>query len=953
MTFISHRAFKITAFYIFSILLFLSFSFGVSVAKTLEEASWPQSESDLPADPQAVFGELPNGFRYVLIQNREPRDRVSMHLNVQAGSMHESEEQQGLAHYLEHMLFKGTTHFPPGTMVNYFQSIGMRFGPDANAHTGLYKTVYDILLPDGSEKQLQKALTVMSDWAQGALLLPLEIEKERGVILAEKQTRDSASYRIFEKTFSFELNNTRLSQRLPIGIESVLKKAGQKELKDYYDAWYRPEKLILVVVGDFEPEVLPLLIEETFGSMSPRAPPLSEPEQGIIRHEGNKAFYAYEKETGNTKVVLKVVQTISSQPDTLDRRKKAIWNRLGMQIFENRLTKLLSDPETPFTSVSVESGRYFKTLQQTSITAECAPEKWEATLSLLTEKLKQAIEYGFLPEELIRAQKDEIITLRTASKMASTRKSQTISTDVISALNNRKVWMAPGDKEKLFVPIVEKMTLREVSTSFKNAWKSSHRLIIVTGNVQMPVETSTSKILQVYEDALKKSASKPESMKEIVFPYYAIPESGMIFSRKEIKELGITQIQFQNGVKLNLKPTDFKKDSVEAILYFGSGRKSEPIDKPGISVLTQLVVNESGVGPFTQDALQRALAGRMASVSLDISEEQSAFVGRSTKEDIELLLQLFYAYFKDPIMQETAYSLSQTRYAQRYAELLQSPDGMFDIQGKQFFANGDSRFGLPDVKSFQKLTLSDIANWYLPQVQNGDIEISLVGDFDLEKTISLVNRYFGGLSERIQAESLIKRQDVKFAQRVIKNISVNSKIPKALVAMAYPTVDSWDIFKVRRLSLLAEVISDQLRVEIREKLGITYSSYAVHRPSRAYIDFGYLIMIASVAPHQTQKTISAIKEVVKKTVAKGVSDDQFQRAIVPRMAALKDAQRTNKYWLNVLNLSSVYPEQIEWAKHLLSDYVSITPKELTLLAKMYLGSPSKSAILTISTKPEE
>ncbi len=277
---------------------------------------WPHENNDLLPDPALVFGKLPNGFRYVLMENQKPKDRVSMHLNVQAGSMHETDEQQGLAHFLEHMLFNGSTNFKPGELVKYFQSIGMEFGPDANAHTGFNNTVYDLLLPEGNRESLEKGLVVMKDYAEGALLLQSETDRERRIVLAEKRTRDSASYRTFVSTLNFELPEARVSKRLPIGKEEVLKNANSKQLKEFYNKWYRPEKLILVMVGDFDSKLAASLIDEKFSSLSPRAPPGLEPDFGEINHEGVKPFYHFEKEAGNTTVGIEVVKKIFRQPDS-------------------------------------------------------------------------------------------------------------------------------------------------------------------------------------------------------------------------------------------------------------------------------------------------------------------------------------------------------------------------------------------------------------------------------------------------------------------------------------------------------------------------------------------------------------------------------------------------------------------------------------------------------------
>jgi len=203
--------------------------------------TWPHEKSDLAPDPALIFGRLDNGFRYVLLKNQEPKGRVGIYLDIQAGSLYETEEQRGIAHFLEHMVFNGSTHFPAGSLVDYFQSIGMSFGGDTNAHTGFDETVYHLLLPEASREEVDKGLLVISDYARGALLSEAEIERERGVILSEKRARDSVEYRTHEAGLAFTMRGTRIPERMPIGIPGTLEKADHGIMKAYYDAWYRPE----------------------------------------------------------------------------------------------------------------------------------------------------------------------------------------------------------------------------------------------------------------------------------------------------------------------------------------------------------------------------------------------------------------------------------------------------------------------------------------------------------------------------------------------------------------------------------------------------------------------------------------------------------------------------------------------------------------------------------------
>ncbi|MBW1812923.1 MAG: insulinase family protein [Deltaproteobacteria bacterium] len=411
------------------ILNILIFGFLISCKDVSDETvypsfSWPHEKNDLTPDPDVLYGRLKNGFRYVLMQNKVPKDRVSMHLNVQAGSIHESDDQKGIAHLLEHMLFKGTTHFAPGELIKYFQNIGMQFGPDANAYTGFYETVYDVLLPNGDSESLKKGLLILQDYAEGALLLPQEIDNERKVVLSEKRYRDSASYRTYVSALNFELPNTRIAKRFPIGSETVIRNADRKLLKDFYDTWYQPEKMILVIVGDFDQKQIIPIIEKKFSHLVSRAPPEKDPDMGQFDHKGVQAFYHFENEEGNTTVSIEVLRKIKSESDSKKMRIKRMKKSLADRMVKHRLNMMLRETDTPFTSASISSGVYLKEVKYAEISAQCSPNNWAETMMLIEQTLRKALVYGFMDEEFERVKKDYLSSLDNAVNKAATRNSK-------------------------------------------------------------------------------------------------------------------------------------------------------------------------------------------------------------------------------------------------------------------------------------------------------------------------------------------------------------------------------------------------------------------------------------------------------------------------------------------------------------------------------------------------
>ncbi|MCJ7615194.1 MAG: insulinase family protein [Desulfobacterales bacterium] len=920
---------------------------------------WPYENSDLLPDPALLFGKLPNGFRYVLMKNTNPQNRVSIHLNIQAGSMHETDKQQGLSHFIEHMLFCGSKHFKPGDLVKYFQSIGMRFGPDANANTGFYETVYDILLPEGDKKSLEKGLAVMKDFAEGALLLQSEIDRERKVILAEKRTRDSASYRTFVSVMKFLLPETRITKRFPIGEEEVIKKADQNLLKAYYDTWYRPDNMIIVMVGDFDQKQAAMLIEKKFSTLYAGAPIQQRPDVGVINHKGIKTFYHFEKETGKTTVTIEVINKKIIEPDSVFFQRKQLLKNIADQIVQNRLDKIVSKNTSPFTSASISSGINFYQIESSDISAETSPENWEESLSLLEKTLRKSLEYGFTKSELEIVKKDFLSMLDNAVKKMPTQNSIMLASSIIKDLNNERVTMSPEQKRNFLAPIINSINLKDVHDAFKDAWASDHRLIMVTGNAEIIPAQKTHEdkshediIYEVFDRSSRVKVSRPSEIEPAVFPYLAEPEKkGKIINRTEIPDLGIVQIDFDNGIRLNLKQTDFESDEVLVNLSFGFGKSAESANMAGLAELSEQVINESGLGSLKKEEIKIAMAGKNTNLFFGFDEDCFLFKGITVSKEVPLLFQLIYSHLLDQAYRQEAYSLCMERFKQQYRKLSSSIDGAMVLSGKRLLAGGDTRFGLPPYHLFKNLTLEQVSSWIHNPLKQDKLEISVVGDFDMDSLIETAAKYLGGLRPRSGLQKNKISTSPEFPAAQLFEINVATKIQKGVVLVAYPTEDIWDISRTRRLSVLADIFSNRLRESIREKLGTVYSSTAYNQPGRAYPGYGVFQAFVHVDPDDSDLIVSEIKGIASDLVEKGITEDELRRSLDPTITSIKDLLRKNEYWLNtVLSGSLRHPQKLDWSRTIMKGYSSITSDDISKTARKYLDN-EKAAIIII--KPEK
>jgi zinc protease len=911
---------------------------------------WPHENSDLAPDPAIRFGQLSNGFRYVLMENSRPEDRVSVHLYIRAGSLNETDAQQGVAHFLEHMLFNGSTHFPPGELVRYFQTIGMQFGNDANAHTGFDETVYDIILPAGDEENLKKGLLVTRDYAMGALLLEEEVKRESGVILSEMRSRDSASFRTFKASLGFELPDHLISRRLPIGKAEIIRNADRALLKQFYDDWYRADNMVLVLVGDFSVPLAERLIHEQFTDFTPRATAPAMPALGTIVHKGLKTFYHHEPEAGGTTVSLEVLRSLNQEPDSLALRRRELVDELADRMVQHRLDNRLKAPGSPFTSAAVGSGSYLNRIRYAEISADSAAENWQPTLTALEQVLRRANLYGFTDAELARVKKDRLKMLDNAVREASTRNSTTLARSIIRHLSDHRVIQSPQQQKSSLAPIINAVTLAEVHQAFKENWPDDHRLVLITGDADLKAASPKAPQIQI-RDAFLAAAStvvhRPEAEEIGSFPYLPIPEDvGMIASREEVEDLGITRIRFSNGIRLNLKRTDYKTNEVLASLIFGYGKSVEPSTLPGLSLLAEATVDESGLGAMDTNELEQALAGKSTYVDFRITETHFNLFAETVSGEVELLFQLIYANLMDPGFREDALALARERLRREYQSFSRSIDGMMRIEGLRFLAGGDSRFGMPSFEAIQTLRLDDIRSWIAPQLAHAPLELSVVGDVDENQVIELARRYLGALPRRDHHLESPGNDLPRLPSGSVKRINVESQIPKAMVVAAWQTDDFWDIGRTRRLSVLADVFSERLRQRIREKLGASYSPYAFNRASRAYAGYGVFQAYVSVAPDQTDTVLAEVNAIAEDLARNGVTADELSHSVEPILTSIKELRQTNGYWLNsVMTGSARHPQQFEWARSFQDDYAAITAEELARLAATYLTDERGAAII--------
>ncbi|HTB81122.1 MAG TPA: insulinase family protein [Opitutaceae bacterium] len=911
-----------------------------AVALAAAPLPFPQDGSDLKPDPAARFGTLPNGLRYAILPNHEPKNRASLRLLVLTGSLEENENQRGLAHFLEHMAFNGSAHYAPGTLVEYFQRLGMSFGGDTNAYTSFDHTAYQIELPDTKPATVTQGLQVFADFAGTLLLKPDQVKKERPIILAEKRTRDSVDYRDFVAEFEFLLGGTRLPERLPIGEQKIIEETQRDRFVDLYNTWYRPERMVVLVVGEIDPAAVEKQIIAAFSGVADRAPARPLPDLGKIQVlDGFRAGYHAEPEAPATKVSIEILTPYAFEPDTAAKRLHYLPRDLAFAILNRRLDILSKKENAPFTRGSATVHEDFQFYHNASIDLTCKPEQWSAALTLAEQELRRALKFGFTPAELKEVIANFTNDLEQAAQTASTRRSDQLASDFLDSFVDREVFTSPADDLALFQPALEKITADDCLGALREAWAAPGRYVFIDGNAKIPGD-AVAAITKEYQTSAAVAVEPPAAESNEKFAYTDFGPAGKITEQKHIDDLDLTLVTFANGVRVNLKKTDFEANQIRLSVRLGAGELIEPRDQPGLAFFTDLTFTAGGLGQHSVDDLQRLLAGRTVGLDFKVGGDALNFAGTTNREDLLLQLQLLAAYLTDPGYRPEALRLARKNIDEMYNELAHVPEGPLRTEVPNLLASGDPRFGLPARDVTLARTVDQEKAWLAPQLGAGPIEIGIAGDIDLSATLDALAHTFGALPARTPKPAYENERKVSFpAETFTKDYHVPTKIPKAVVSLYWPTTDARDIHLTRRLGLLAEVLDDRLRVKIREQIGGSYSPEVASEPSETFTHYGYMVAEAIVDPARSDEITKAILAVAADLQKNGVTADELERAKKPLLTALRDSARTNQYWLTaVLASCQEFPQRLDWCRTRYSDFDSITQADLNDLAKTYLAS---------------
>lgn len=919
------------------------------VDASLEQADydpWPFAASDLPVDPAYRFGALANGMRYIIRPNASPPGQGKVQLWVNFGSAAEEDSERGLAHFIEHMAFNGSTNLPEGEMVKLLEREGLAFGADTNASTGFDTTLYKLELPRNDMALLNTALMLMRETASEISFNEDAVAREKGVILSERRVRDTYALRGVADQLRFFYPEARFSDRMPIGKTRTIEATTGEQLRDLYRRYYRPDNAALIVVGDYDADAVEALVRQHFSSWNPTNPvPL--PEFGPVdpAQAGEDDIYLHAALPEKLTIARHAV--FEDRPDTIANRQQNILRQVGYGILNRRLQRLSRLEDPPFRAATLATGDFLEVSRITSLDVLPVEGKWQQGLAAAQEEYRRALAYGFTAAE-VREQVAQIeVTLNSQAEGADTISNAQHMAGAISVLREEKIPTTPQSALERFNSFKPEITPEAVFT----AWREElvvleNPLIRWTGPTDP--EGGSEAIRLAWETGMQREISPNEEAEAAEFSYTDFGSPGKVVSDTVDERLGVREVRFANGVMLNMKRTDLEADRVLVQLNVDGGDMLDTRDNP---LATALVgsLNLGGLGAHTYDELQTIFAGKKVSLDVSSADETFRISAQTTPRDLELQLQVIAAALTDPGFRPTAEAQYRQSVRNFFARLAATPASALSTAIGGILSDDDPRFALQPEEAYMALTFAKLREDMIARWTHGAAELALVGDIDEERAIALVAATLGALPPRETAFASYEaeRQRSFTADRSIRTIYHDGAANQAQLVMSWPTRDDSNQREAQTLELLEKVMRLELIDILREELGKTYSPSVSATQSRVNPGYGTFTLSAAIDTAEVASTRDAMLAALEKVRSGGFDDDTLLRARQPMLERFDNSLHTNRGWMSLVDRAQTESERIDRYLAGKAQLQSLKADEIRAMAVRYLDPASRLEVVVL------
>ena len=873
-----------------------------------------------------------------------------MRLAVNAGAIQEEDNQRGLAHFIEHMAFNGTENFKPGELVSFLESIGARFGPHVNASTSFDETIYMLDVPTDRAGYVDKAMLALHDFAAGLSFLPEEIEKERGVVLEEWRGRLGAGSRLTDKQLPVLLQGSRYADRLPIGLPEILRTAPRERLVSFYQKWYRPDQMAVVVVGDLPVAEAEALVKQRFGVIPAARGTSSSVDQTVPSHKDTLISMSTDPEAQRWSVSMAFKGKVEHD-ETVRGYRKSLVKSLVSEMLNLRLREIARRANAPFLGAQAGGDTLGRTLELFEIDATVPEGKITEGVGALMLEAKRMQQFGFSADELNRARSAMLAGYERAFKERSTSESPSYANEYVRHFLQQEPIPGIDVEYKIAAAYLPTVTVDEVSALAKSFITDDNRVVLGVAPEKKDTPPPSPDTLKT---AIARAGAAPVERwadatlgRELV---EKVPASGKVTARRTIPEVGATVLTLSNGVEVWLKPTDFKNDQILFSSYaLGGTSLASPADYKSAGLATAMV-GVGGMGGLSPVDLSKMLSGKIAQASPSISDYTENINGSSTPKDIETALELNYLAFTQPNFTAEAFDLLKRRLAGSLENREQNPRAVFGEKVET--VNTSNHYSAAALKSADlgSLNLNTMRTFYSSRFANAaDFTYFFVGAFKVEEITPMLEQWLGSLPSTGKRTANFRDMGVKFPATNVKEEVKKGKEPASQTVLSFFADPGQDELEMHRARAAATLLGIRLRDILREELGGTYGVQVGLDNPLPLKGYGMMMIQFGSSPDNVDKLVKASMAEIERLKAEGPSLDDVNKVKELERRDLETNAKQNSYWLGSLQTVHMLgwdptginrrPERTE----------KLTPEVLHAIFKKYF---SMDRYTLVTLKPE-
>ena len=913
---------------------------GTAPTQTPPAMTSAELAAKLPVDPDVKTGTLKNGLKYYIRKNALPEKRAELRLVVNAGSLLEEDDQQGLAHFVEHMAFNGTKNFPKAEIVSFLESIGMRFGPSINAFTSFDETVYMLQVPTEKPEIVDRSFLILEDWARNVTFDPVEVDKERGVIMEEWRLRRGAAARMQDQQFPVLLKGSRYADRLPIGKPEIIQNFKHDRLKQYYADWYRPDLMAVVAVGDFDPAAIEKLIQSHFSGLTTPAKAKPRPVFPVPRHEGTLYTIATDPEASMPSVAA-YSKMAFRDPSTVGAYRQQIAERLFSSMLSARLNEIAQKPDSPFLGAGAGRGLFVRSAEASTLSAATRNDSLARALETMFVEMERVTRFGFTTTELDREKTSYLRGMEQALAEMEKRQSAQMADEYVRNFTQAEPYPGLANEVSVTRRVLPTISLQEVNGLAREWMPEGNRVVVVSAPQKPDVIVPTEATLAA---AMKSAASKAiEAYKDTATDsplFTATPRAGTVTKTNVRADVGITEWELSNGVRVVIKPTTFKQDEVVFTAFSPGGYSLVPDADAYWAAQADGIIGDGGLGSFTEIALGKMLAGKLANVGPYIGDLDEGMSGSASIKDIETMFQLIYMRFTEPRADAEQFQQMKQQLKMILGNIRSQPGFVFQEAVNETLTQGHVRAKTPTPEQIEAIDLDKVMAFYKDRFSDAsDFTFVFVGTLDPATLKPLVEKYLASLPSTGRKETW-RDHNITTPARVVERRVEKGLEPQSHTRIVFSGPFAYNQEQRIAIRALAQTLQTRLRETLREELGGTYSvsvsatydkypqpEYALH------VDFGS-------APDRADELVKRVLSEIDALKAAGPTDKQVADVVAQFIRDHETNVKNNGYLLTQIAVKYQYGEVSELPVlfDLASWYQKLTVGAVHTAAKTYLNT---------------